>query len=147
MKTAREVLLGRHRDIEPKLDQMWRVTLRCGLRGGADAAPRSSVQASRVPTGGLAWRLWCELIWPCRRTWAGLACAWVVILMLNVASSERVTPVATRTGPRSHAEMRALAEQRRMLTQLIEGAPIPVSKQKSIPTSPRSDRALEVYTA
>lgn len=140
MKTPREILLGRHRDVESKLDQMWRATLRRGLRNVTDAT-------ERVPPARIGWKLWRELIWPSRRIWAGLACVWVVIAVLNLASSEPARQVASKSEPRSHDEMQALIEQRRMLAQMIEPLAEPASQRKSNPSGPRSDRGGRISAA
>lgn len=55
--------------------------------------------------------------------------------------------VVSRAEPRSDEEMRVLIEQRRMLAQMIEPAPLPADKRQSILPSPRSDRPIEVSTA
>ena len=134
MKTPREVLLSQHRKVEPKLDEMWSsVAAVCDRRG-----PRE-VGAHRAPLQ----LLWRELIWQCRRVWAGLACAWALIIVLHVASSEPATLVASKSAPRSREEMQALAEQRRMLAQLIEPTAEPSEKHKSELPGPRSEQVSQ----
>jgi hypothetical protein len=140
MKTPREILLRRHRSVEPKLERMWAEKLSPELRSEGTPAGENVFFA-------IGWKLWRELIWPSRRIWSGLACAWVVILVLNVASSEPTTRVASKAEPRSRDEMQALIEQRRMLAQMIGPVPAPESTRTSIPPSPRSDRLVEVSTA
>jgi hypothetical protein len=88
--------------------------------------------------------LWQELILPSRRIWAGLACAWVVIAVLNLASSEPAeTEIVSRTKPPSHEEMRVLIEQRRMLAQLIGPLSEPAYTQKRAAPGPHSERAAQ----
>jgi hypothetical protein len=88
--------------------------------------------------------MWQELIFPSRRIWAGLACAWVVIAVLNLASSEpTTTEVVSRTKPPSHEEMRVLIEQRRMLAQLIGPLSEPAYTQKRAAPGPRSERPAQ----
>jgi hypothetical protein len=125
MKTPREVLLSRHRNVEPKLERMW-----------SGIAARPAVAPYQIPAV-----LWRELIWPSRRIWAGLACAWVVIIALNLASSEPAPPVASKPEPPSREKMRTLIEQRRMLAQLLGPLPEPAETRKSGPPGPRSERA------
>ena len=120
MKTPREVLLSQHRHVEPKLNRMWAAAL----------APRLA--------GNVVWH---ELILPCRRIWAGLACAWVVILAAHFAFSEPAAKVAGKTSPPSREEVQALAEQRQMLAQMIE-APREADKRNTKPPGPRSEKAL-----
>ena len=134
MKTPREVLLARHRGIEPKLEQMWpSVAAVCDRRGSRE------VGAHRAPLQ----LLWRELIWPCRRVWAGLACAWTLIIVVHVASSEPTTRDTGKTPPQSREEMQALAEQRRMLAQLIEPTAEPSEKHKSELPGPRSEQVSQ----
>jgi len=137
MKTPREVLLKKHEAVEGKLDQMWRATLRRGLGGRADAT-------ERIPPIAKLWR---ELIWPCRRVWAGLACAWVLIAVLNLASAEPEPRSFGKTAPPSHEEIRALVEQRRMLAQLIGEEPKPTEKQRTDSSGPRSERMSKLVAA
>lgn len=119
MKTPREVLLNQHRSVDPKLNRMWYNAL----------APRL--------TGNILWR---ELVWPCRHIWAGLACAWVLIIVLQIASLEPAAQVAGKSAPASREEIQALLEQRRMLTQLIEPFPEAEHRRKSVLPGPRSER-------
>jgi hypothetical protein len=137
MKTPREILLSRHRDVEPKLESLWRATLHRGLDDRADAT-------ERVPPVA---KLWQELIWPCRRVWTGLACAWVLIIALHLASSEPATREASKTGPPSRDEMQAMVEQRRMLAQLIGEEPKPIDKHQLDSPGPRSERIQRTSAA
>jgi len=133
MKTPREILLKRHRSAEPKLDRMWTEKLSPELR------PERARHHENVFLAA-GWTLWRELIWPSRRIWAGLACAWVMIVALNLASIEPATRVASKAEPRSRDEMQALIEQRRMLAQMLDPLSDASSKRKSNSSGPRSDR-------
>jgi hypothetical protein len=119
MKTPREVLLSQHRHVEPKLNRIWYRSL----------VPRL--------TGNVFWR---ELIWPCRRVWVGLACAWALIIAVHLVSSETATRVAGESVPQSRHEMQALVEQRQMLAQMIEPAAESADKHKSSLPGPRSEQ-------
>jgi len=135
MKTPREILLKHHQSVERKLDQMWpRIATHPGV--GLDG------RASQVLL-----LLWRELILPSRRIWAGLACVWVVITVLNLASSEPTTQVASNARPPSREELRALVEQRRMLAQLIGPFPESANIQKGTSPGPRSERAAQTSAA
>jgi len=101
----------------------------------------------RNPVLVLASTLWRELIWPWRRIWAGLACAWLLIIGLNLASPDSSSRVVSETEPRSREENRALIEQRRMLAQLIGPLPETASARKHNPPGPRSDRSLKTSVA
>lgn len=133
MKPPGDILLKRHEPVEPKLDRMWNETL----------APNLSRHENLLLV--VCWKLWRELIWPSRRIWAGLACAWAVIVILNIASSEPATRVTGKAEPMSPEKMQALIEQRRMLAQMIEPSPEPIDKRKSNPSGPRSDLAAKTF--
>jgi hypothetical protein len=123
MKTPREILFSRHRNVEPELDRMW-----------ARITARPAVAPYRLPP-----TLWRELFWPCRRIWTGLACAWVLIIAAHIASSEPVTREAGKTATPSRDEMQALVEQRRMLAQLIGPLPDAAVHRRTAVPGPRSE--------
>ena len=133
MKSPREILLKQNRSVEPKLDRMWVENL------------SPELQSEGTPVGenvflAVGWTLWRELIWPSRRIWSGLTCAWVVIVALNLASFEPAPQVANKAEPRSRDEMQALIEQRRMLAQMLDPLSEASAKRKSNLPGPRSDR-------
>lgn len=142
MKTPREILLKRHRSVGPKLDRVWDESLAASVAAVYDR--RDSKRNLFLVVG---WTLWRELILPSRRTWAGLACAWVLIAVLNLALSEPTTKVASQSKPHSGEEVRALIEQRRMLAQLIGLPAEPAYTQKRTAPGPRSERAAQTSAA
>jgi hypothetical protein len=139
MKTPREILLKRHHSVEPKLDRMWGESLATELQSGRSRA--GVVPSERNLFLSAGWKLWRELILPCHRIWAGLTCAWVVIVVLNLASFQPVPRVASNPKPPSGEELRALVEQRRMLAQLIGPVAEPANVQKRSSPGPHSERA------
>ncbi len=146
MKTPREILLKLHRSVEPKLDQMWDESLAPELQSGRAHIRETSTDRQNLFLAA-GWKLWRELVLPSRRIWAGLACAWVVIAVVNLASSEPTTEVVSQTKPRSGEELRALIEQRRMLAQLIGPLSEPDVARKSSPPGPRSEREAQTSVA
>jgi hypothetical protein len=136
MKEPREILLKHHRSVEPKLDRIWAESLATELQSEAMPTRQNVFLA-------VGWTLWRELVLPSRRIWAGLACAWLLIAVLNLASSEPSTKVASKVQPPSHEEIQALLEQRRMLAQLIGPLSEPAYTQKRTAPGPRSDRAAQ----
>ena len=140
MKTPREILLKRHQTVEPKLERMWTEELSTELRSEAMPARENVLLAA-------GWALWRELVLPSRRIWAGLACAWVLIAVLNLASAEPTTKVVSQMKPPSSEELRALIEQRRMLAQLIGPLSEPAYTQKRTAPGPRSDRIAQTSAA
>lgn len=142
MKTPREILLKLHRSAEPKLDRLWDESLASELQRGRAHTREVSTDGQNLllATG---WKLWRELVLPCRRIWAGLTCTWIVIAVLNVASSEPAMEVTSLAKPPSHEEMRALIEQRQMLAQLIGPISEPAYTQKRSSPGPHSERAAQ----
>jgi hypothetical protein len=128
MRTPREVLLNRHRNAEPKLNEIWQ-----------RIAARPAVAPYQL--------LWRELILPCRRIWAGLACAWVAIAVLNMISAEPAPKVASTSQRPSREDFQALAEQRRMLAQLIGPLPEPERRRAPVLPGPRSECSMESAAA
>ncbi|MGD0016234.1 MAG: hypothetical protein ABSC38_01775 [Verrucomicrobiia bacterium] len=143
MKTPREILLLRHQAVEPKLDRMRTEVLSAELR------PKTSLAARMKPTErdlafGIMQTLWRELIWPCRSVWAGVACAWLLIIGLNMTSPEPSPQFVSKASLRSGEEIRAFIEQRQLLAQLTDALPEPVNTRKPSPLGPRSDRTTRI---
>ena len=85
---------------------------------------------------------WGEWLWPSPAAWAGLACIWIVILVLNVASRPLAAErqLAERPSAPSHDMVLALAQQRRELAQLL-GTPVEtaVEMRRRHPPGPQSE--------
>jgi hypothetical protein len=119
MKTPREILLNRHRSAAPKLDAVRETAL-------AEAFTRTEQNADqpaeiRAPFAiRVAQVLWRELIFPCRRIWAGLAAVWMLILVLNMPAGEKHTQLAQIASPPDKQVLAVLREQKEMLAQFIE---------------------------
>ena len=131
MKTPREILLARHQGAQPQLDDIRRAVV-------ADLKPNPP----REPGVPFLLKLWRELIWPCRRTWAGLAAAWLAILVFNHSQSES-TPVASAQLHTPPAEIRlALREQHRVLEEIlgIRAPAISVERVRRPNNQPRTER-------
>lgn len=107
MKTPREILLAQHQGATPKLDILRRAVV-------ADLKPNPP----REPGIPFLLQLWRELIWPCRRMWAGLAAAWLLIVTFNFAQRD-VAPVVIAKQESSGAVRLAFHEQRRLLEEII----------------------------
>ena len=111
MKTPRDILLARHRDMEPKLDHA-RQRAVAGLSGAA----RKENFAHRFLAS------WREFFHIPRAAWVGLAAVWLVILGLNFAARETTasTPSALRAETkRSPETLQALREQKRLVAELV----------------------------
>lgn len=133
MKTPREILLNRHRPAETKLDAV----RKSALDAAFPSAARNVETRAPFPRR-LVWVLWRELIFPCRRVWAGLAAAWVVLLVLNLPHDGRNSQVLAQITPPNREVQALLREQREMLTQFVEpSVPSPAVPSKT--TVPRSE--------
>jgi len=130
MKTVRELLLNRHRSIQPKLDAL-RAKTTSELRVGA-----SDMEIAHAKPG-LRLRIWQELILPARRLWVGVAAAWCVIAFLHV-SAPSAKPLLNAEAPRPPLEMITVF-------QYPDSAAVaelkPVWKERT--PGPRSDRPAQ----
>ncbi len=139
MKTPREILFERHQSAQPKLDALRRQALaECAE---TTVPPEMSARVgpqfkwSHVPL-----KLWQELIWPCRRIWAGLAAIWFVLLLLNLNLDERPAVATNRTSTLTPEVLMALREQRELLAQLLDSTPsAPASPAPPAAHGPRSE--------
>ncbi|HZQ48362.1 MAG TPA: hypothetical protein VFC07_15200 [Verrucomicrobiae bacterium] len=136
MKTPRELILERHRAVEPEL-----------LAAIRQEDLAAAVQAANKPRSlGIAdilRKLWEESIWPWRRAWLGMAAVWVVSLSLNAATQE--TPrLRANKAPVSDAQVLAvLREQKQLMAQLLGVFPPVVDSRPNMP-KPRSQRWLNI---
>jgi hypothetical protein len=137
MKTPHDLLLQHHQAVTPKLDEIRRAVV-----ANLKECPAPSGQNVAV---ALAFKLWRELVWPCRRTWAGLAATWLVLVVFNLTRAERNQAVAGKFSM-PPAEMRlAFQEQQRLLAELVGPPPAtPPAEPRRRKPQPRSDRRIEV---
>jgi anti-sigma factor RsiW len=82
-----------------------------------------------------------DMIWPCRRIWAGLAVAWVLILAANVSLREQ-SPAIVKSGPPSEMMM-TFKDQQQILVELLtdRSAPHDAEPQKIFSPKPRTESA------
>ena len=112
MNTPRDILLNRHQSAEPELDSLRQQVLQSEL-GQPDA--------ERASLAGAGWltELWRQLVLPCRATWAGLATAWMVILLLRLAAAEPARPSGKPMAGWTGEDQAQLQEQRRLREELL----------------------------
>ncbi len=113
MLSSREILLARHRAVEPRLDAMRVAVLAAGTR-----AVRQPVLLNALRT------LWRELVVPCRPAWVAFAAVWVVLLVVNGAgrsAGHEVRPTASEMA----MTIASWREQRRLLAELTSPAAPP----------------------
>ncbi len=135
MKTPREILLRRHLSANPKLDEIRTEALSVAL-SNATRAERTAGRGGLWPVGA-ARAAWRELIRPCRGAWAGIVALWLVMWAMNWGLSD--TPQAARSAPTTSAAawIEALAEQRRLLAELVPPASTASPRPQSPPRQPR----------
>ena len=133
MKTPRQILFQKHEASVPKLDRLRADVLR--QHGPGAVEPASSRERNFFAVA--AEKLWAELIWPCRRVWAGLAVVWIALLGVQLG-----TPRSPEAAPRvtSAADLAVALEQRRqLLAELFRPPPPPAEPPKRPPQARTPD--------
>ncbi len=136
MKTPRDILFHRHRAAESKLNALRHEVV-------AQLAPVATERPDALPWR-VAFTLWRELILPAHRIWAGLACAWVLLLLVN--SQLAPPPRATVAGQddSSMAFWQRYQEERRFFAELSGVAGIKaVPPAQPFTPRPRSERPFQ----
>jgi len=90
--------------------------------------------------------LWQKLILPSRRTWAGLATAWVLLLAINLVLRDQ-SPV-TDGKPVTMAAMKSYGEQQKLLNELFAGRSpsVDIDRPKNYSPKPRTE-TFQSFTA
>lgn len=146
MKTPREILFERHRQVEPKLDAVRRKVLATLPMGEASMESRFETSGSRQGVYsfhravGVLRKAWLELIWPSRRAWAGMAALWLVVLAANLEMKATSTTAPAVQSAHTRELVRAFEEQQRLLAELL----LPVNPPSAAPArsdpGPRSEQ-------
>jgi hypothetical protein len=144
MKKPREILLARHQAAAPKLDAIRQsaVAAVCDRRISTDCVRERRSQTAAT----MIWRIiWRELIFPCRRTWAGLAAVWMALLIFNVSQRDKAELAARKLPPPSPEAIMAWRQQERLLAELIgPSAPGDAEHRKIFLPKPRTENAATV---
>ena len=138
-KTPREILFERHRTAEGRLDAIRERVLIQELTAAGTGTAHGSRDLAQL-LAGLPVRIWKELFWPCRRIWAGLAAAWLVIIVINFQSLEEPASAQGGNGSAASVFWTFLVEQNRLLAELGDVTPAPPLPQSPAAPRPRSDR-------
>jgi hypothetical protein len=138
MKTLRKILLERHQDAESQLDAVRLKALAALTESGSADMP---LPARR---GALLFRLilkaWQELIWPSRRAWAGFAALWLAVLVANLEMKAASPGASVVQSAPPREVVQALAEQQRLLAELLPPITPPPVKAPPRDPRPRSER-------
>jgi hypothetical protein len=88
-----------------------------------------------------------ELIWPCRRIWAGLAAVWILVLAVNVSMHDRSQATMATTAPSAEMIM-TWRQQERLLAELMDpNEPRVAVPPKPFSPRPSSERSFEILRA
>jgi hypothetical protein len=143
MKTPRDILFARHQAATPKLDALRREIVE-GLNN--QATKEQSWSASLVTLFlCCSKQFWRELIWPCRRIWAGLAAVWILIFVFNFSQRDPSELMARKAPPPSPEMILAFRQQQRLLAELIGPSETRTAEPpKSLLPQPRSEWRFEI---
>jgi hypothetical protein len=148
MKTPHEILLARHKAVEPKLDDI-RLDVVAELNNKDSASrmareTRSLLDRLLFSFLGCPEVLWRELIWPSRRIWAALAAVWLLILAANFTMRDR-SEIKMAKSPLSPKVIMAFRQQQQLLSELIGPDDRPMAEpSKTYSPRPASERRLEL---
>jgi hypothetical protein len=144
MKTPREILLARHRAVEPELDAIRREVVEVA----ADVNRRKQPVCELTFAAALANAIrlsFLELIWPCRRIWTGLAAVWILIFIFNFSQRDPSELTARKTPPPSPEMILTFRQQEKLLTELIgPNEPQAAAPPKPFLPQPRSEGRIEI---
>lgn len=134
MKTPREVLLARHQAAAPKLDAVRRLVVNeLNHQGTKEQSWLASLVTSLL---GCSNKLWLELLWPCRRTWSGLATVWVLLFLINVSQRDSSPRVMAKSTPTAEV-MTTFRDQQKLLNELFADRSLPVDAESPRIFSPK----------
>jgi hypothetical protein len=141
MKTPREILLARHRAVEPRLDAIHREIVEELNNQDAKAQSRVADFVSSLLCGPN--KLWLELIWPCRRTWTALGGVWIALFIFNASQRDKAELAARKLPPPSPEAVMAWRQQERLLAELIGASGTGDAEQRKIfLPQPRSEGCM-----
>ena len=84
---------------------------------------------------------WQDVIWPCRRIWAGMAAVWVVLLVVNLSGRDHSQTLARKSSPPTPEMIMTFRQQESLLIELIgPSSPTEVERQKTFLPKPRTER-------
>jgi len=144
MKTPREILLARHRTVEPKLDAIRREAVKAAADVNRRKQPvrELTFAAALASVIRLSFR---ELVWPCRRTWAALAAVWIALFIFNASQRDKSELAALKLPPPSPEMILTFRQQEKLLAELIgPNEPQAVEPPKPFLPQPRSEGRIEI---
>jgi len=146
MKTPREILFARHQSAAPKLDAI-RCEVVAGLNHQGTKAKSGATHLVSLCLGGFN-KIWLELVWPCRRIWAGLAAVWILIFAVNFSQRDPSELMARKTPPPSPEMILTFRQQDILLAELIgQNETQAAEPPKTFSPRPSSERRFETMAA
>jgi hypothetical protein len=134
MKTPRDILFARHQTAAPKLDAIRReVMVELNNKGTKEQNRPASLVSSLL---GCSNKLWLELVWPCRRIWAGLAAVWILIFIVNASQYDGSQKVMAKSSP-SPDMMLTFRDQQKLLDELLADRSSPLEAERPRIYSPK----------
>jgi hypothetical protein len=140
MKTPREILLEQHRSTTPKLDAIRREAVKVAADVNRRKQPVRELTFAATLANAI--RLsFLELVWPCRRIWAGLATAWVLIFIVNFSQRDNMSSVTGKT-VRSGEMIMSLQAQQRWMNELFADRlpPSDADRPRNFVPKPRTEK-------
>lgn len=145
MKTPRDILLSHHQAAAPKLDAIRREVV-VGLNRPDTKAQSRTVNLASWCLGGSN-KLWLELVWPCRRIWAGLAAVWILICIVNFSQRDSSQLVTAKSATPA-AMMMTFRDQQNLLNELFADRSLPADAERPRIYSPKPrTETVELLTA
>jgi hypothetical protein len=140
MKTPREILFARHQTAAPRLDAIRREAV--DELNNQDAKPRSYLfrfAPLRLCCSNIFWQ---ELVWPCRRTWTGLAAVWVLLFIVNFSQRDNESSITGKSVRSGEVIMSVQAQQRWMNELLADrSAPPEADRPRNFTPKPRTEKS------
>jgi hypothetical protein len=132
-------LLKRHQGAAPKLDAIRREVVEVAADVNRRKQPVRELTFAAALANAIK-VLFQELVWPCRRTWAGLAAVWVALLIFNVSQRDQSELAARKLPPPSPEAILAWRQQERLLAELIgPSTPGDAERRKIFLPKPRTE--------
>lgn len=142
MKTPRELLLARHQAATPKLNSIRNEIV---MELNNEETKKQSFLPGLVSLFLCCSKnFWCELIFPSRRIWAGLAIVWAFIFAVNVSQRDHSQMTLAKSSP-SPEMILSFRQQEKLLAELIGQTESQVAEPpKTFLPRPSSQRRFEI---
>jgi hypothetical protein len=140
MKTPRDLLFAHHQTAVPKLEAIRREVVRELNNQETKEQSRFAAFVSLL-LGGFK-TFCCELVFPCRRIWTGLAAVWLLLFIVNFSQRDNVSSV-TGKPVRSGEIIMSVQAQQRWVNELLadRSAPPEADRPRNFAPKPRTEKS------